>query len=133
MKCKEKVRTSRQRHMLSMSTVGTPKHRTLQTGCLLQCVCINSNILCVNPSLPTEFSISIKTNRLYNLKEMKPISRNELIHLIKLKLWYQHKIQTRGHNPTYIIKKWNSKETEDYNYNAIETFFKHHHRLIHVS
>nr|GLL27224.1 hypothetical protein Itr_chr05CG12610 [Ipomoea trifida] len=29
-------RTSIQRHRLFISTVGTPKHRTLQTGCLLQ-------------------------------------------------------------------------------------------------
>lgn len=45
-----------------MSTVGTPKHRTLQTGSLLQCVCINSNILCVRPSRPTQFGYSSKLN-----------------------------------------------------------------------
>lgn len=46
------VFSSRRRQTLSISTVGTPLQRTLQIGCLFQWVCINSSILCVNPSLP---------------------------------------------------------------------------------
>jgi len=44
--------TSKCRQTLSISTVGTPLQRTLQTRLRFQCECTNSNILWVNPSLP---------------------------------------------------------------------------------
>jgi len=52
-KIRNQFQTSIWRQTLSISTVGTPLQRILQTRRRFQCECINSNMLCVNPSLPT--------------------------------------------------------------------------------
>lgn len=51
-KIMNQFQTSIWRQTLSISTVGTPLQRILQTRRRFQCECINSNMLCVNPSLP---------------------------------------------------------------------------------